>query len=199
MILWDKRVEHGKLGSIGTGVAGREHDSKLVEEDRTGSDKSPPRHGEKVEYLRRRSQENMTTLWSRYPHQVSRFPVPYKQRPHCVVIVGKIRHDSGARDGKRSAYYRGRTLRDGPRNGVGGGRAVRRTVPKVEKVDAKQAAYNQPLSVTHSRRGRCSPLSTFTGSEQIFMTIYGKIKHLESGWRDAPHVDRLSARGRWDV
>jgi len=141
----------------------------------------------------------MTTLWSRYPHQVSRFPVPHKQRPHCVAVVGKIRHDSGARDGKRSVCYRGRTLRDGPRDGVGGGRAIRRTVPKVEKVDAKQAAYNQPLSVTHSRRGRCSPLGTFTGSEHIFMMIYGKIKHLESGWWDAPHVDRLSARGQWDV
>jgi len=55
------------------------------------------------------------------------------------VLIGEVHHDhdSRARDGKCSSFYQDCALRDGPHDGVRGALAVRRTVPKVEKVDTK--------------------------------------------------------------
>ena len=86
----------------------------------------------------------MATLWLYNPHQVSSFSVPYEYRPYFPARhrVSQAHHDSRTRGGKRRGSYRGCALWDVPRDGVGGVRAVRRTVPKVKKVDMEQAAHN---------------------------------------------------------
>jgi len=110
----------------------------------------------------------------------------------------EVHHDSRACDGERSVCYLPYTLWNGPRDGIKWRRAVRRTVPKVEKVDAKQATCNQPPSVTHSKMGHYSQPGTFTNGEHVFRMIYSRTKYIERKRRDAPHVNRLLARDRWD-
>jgi len=61
----------------------------------------------------------------------------------------KVCRDSRASDAKPSDYCQLCIPWDVPRDGVGVGRAVGRTVPEVKKADTKQAAHNQPLNATH--------------------------------------------------
>ena len=54
MALPNERVEYGQFGGIGIRVAGRNQDSKLVEEDNPWTDQFAPVRGRKFENLKRR-------------------------------------------------------------------------------------------------------------------------------------------------
>jgi len=147
---------------------------------------------------------NTPTLWLQRSHQIPGFSVPNNRRIPCHVpperVVNNIPHDSRGRHSQIRAFYRGHTLGNGPRNDVGRGRTVGRTVLNVKKVNTVHAGYGQQPNAIHwARREDYSQLLTLNNTEDAFRMIYTKIYYIEREWRDGPPVNWLSACHRWDV